>query len=130
MGVNCMNTVAVGGNLTTLAPDGSEIRSLLKLSGGSLVHCTLPAGQTTLAVRHRTVEELWYILSGTGELWRKNETRETVAKLWPGIAVDLPLGVSFQFRTTSSEALQFLICTMPPWPGEDEAIPVEGKWGR
>lgn len=125
-----MNTVAVGGNLPTLAPDGSEIRSLLKLSGGSLVHCTLPAGQTTLAVRHRTVEELWYILSGTGELWRKNETRETIAKLRPGIAVDLPLGVSFQFRTTSSEALQFLICTMPPWPGEDEAIPVEGKWGR
>lgn len=123
-----MNTVVVTDDLTTFAPDGSEIRTLLDLSGGSMVHCTLPAGQTTLAVRHRTVEELWYILSGTGELWRKDETRETVAELRPGIAVDLPLGVSFQFRTTSSEALQFLICTMPPWPGEDEAIPVEGKW--
>ena len=131
-----MRTAALPAERTTLAPDGSEIRELLQLRGGSVVHCTLPAGNTTVAVCHRTVEEIWYILAGAGELWRRDErqesgnggARETVTALRPGLAVSLPLGVSFQFRTTGAAPLQFLICTMPPWPGPDEAIPVAGKW--
>ncbi|MCY3835292.1 MAG: cupin domain-containing protein [Anaerolineaceae bacterium] len=123
-----METATLADDVTTLAPDGSEIRTLLARPGGSLVHCTLPAGQTTAAVRHRTVEELWFILYGTGELWRKDEEREIITELRPGVAVDIPLGVSFQFRNCGAEPLQFLICTMPPWPGEEEAFPVAGKW--
>ncbi len=38
-----------------LAPDGSEIRLLLDLEGGSLAHCTLPPGRISVAQRHRTV---------------------------------------------------------------------------
>lgn len=123
-----MQTTSLPDEVTTIAPDGSEIRTLFQLRGGSVVHCRLPVGQTTVAVRHRTVEEIWFILSGAGELWRKDEKRETITELRPGVAVDLPLGVSFQFRTVSAEPLEFLICTMPPWPGEDEAIPVGGYW--
>jgi mannose-6-phosphate isomerase-like protein (cupin superfamily) len=52
------------------APDGSEIRLLLNVKGGGLAHCTLPPAATTLAVRHRTVEEIWYFLDGTGEVWK------------------------------------------------------------
>ena len=113
-----------------MAPDGSEIRALLQMRGGSVVHCTLPAGQITKAVRHRTVEEIWFILSGAGELWRRDGEREMVTELGPGVAVSLPLGVAFQFRAISEAPLRFLICTMPPWPGEDETISVEGKWER
>ena len=51
-----------------LAPDGSEIRLLPQTTGGSMVHCTLPPGAVSLAVTHRTVDELWYVLSGEGEL--------------------------------------------------------------
>lgn len=123
-----METTSLPDEVSILAPDGSEIRTLLARPGGSLVHCTLPAGQTTAAVRHRTVEELWFISHGKGELWRKDETRERVTELRAGVAVDIPLGVSFQFRNTGHEALQFLICTIPPWPGEEEAIFVDGKW--
>ena len=123
-----MQTATLPSDFTTMAPDGSEIRALLQLRGGSVVHCTLPAGQITKAVRHRTVEEIWFILSGAGELWRRDGEREMVTELGAGVAVSLPLGVAFQFRAISEVPLRFLICTMPPWPGEDEAISVMGKW--
>jgi hypothetical protein len=43
-----------------IAPDGSEVRVLLALTGGSMAHFQLPAGRIARAVQHRTVEEIWY----------------------------------------------------------------------
>ncbi len=111
-----------------LAPDGSEIRLLVQLAAGSMVHCTLQPGAVTLAVQHRTVEEVWYCLSGSGQLWRAADGVEDITDLSPGMAISLPLGTRFQFRTTGSQPLEVVITTLPPWPGDDEAIPVEGRW--
>ena len=113
-----------------LAPDGSRIRFLPALRGGSMVHCTLAPGQVSSPVRHRTVEEIWYFLRGTGELWRKpaEAASGTVEAVGPGTAVDIPLGSHFQFRNTGAGPLEIVIVTMPPWPGEDEAVPVSGFW--
>jgi len=47
-----------------IAPDGSAVRMLLRLGGGSLAHFELEAGRTSLAVAHRTVDELWYFEIG------------------------------------------------------------------
>ena len=121
-------TRSVAGEYDTLAPDGSEIRLLLQLRGGSLVHCSLPPGGVTRAVRHRSVEELWYFLSGAGQVWRKSEGAEEITDVRPGSALTIPLGTEFQFRTTGSEPLTFVITTMPPWPGPDEAVEVPGIW--
>ncbi|MBV9359307.1 MAG: cupin domain-containing protein [Chloroflexi bacterium] len=93
-----------------------------------MVHCTLPRDAVTLPVRHRTVEEVWYVLSGTGQLWRGDDEQEEIADLVPGLALTIPLGTRFQFRCTSEESLVVLIATSPPWPGPDEAVPVEGHW--
>ncbi len=41
-----------------IAPDGSQVRVLLQLERGSLAHFTLLPGQVSLAVAHRTMEEL------------------------------------------------------------------------
>jgi mannose-6-phosphate isomerase-like protein (cupin superfamily) len=111
-----------------LAPDGSQIRLLPQLRGGSMVHCSLLPGAVTRAVRHRSVEELWYVLAGEGQLWRSDGLTEHVTSLRPGVALSLPLGTSFQFRTLGAEPLAVVIVTLPPWPGEDEAIPVPGAW--
>ncbi|MFO1072711.1 MAG: cupin domain-containing protein [Geminicoccaceae bacterium] len=111
-----------------LAPDGSEIRFLPQLKGGSMVHCTLPPGAVSLAVTHRTVEELWYVLAGAGELWRAQDGREQVVPLLPGTAHTIPLGAHFQFRNPGAEPLAFVIVTMPPWPGMDEAVRVTDHW--
>jgi mannose-6-phosphate isomerase-like protein (cupin superfamily) len=111
-----------------LAPDGSEVRILLSLTGGSMAHFELPPGQTTRAVRHRTVEEIWYILSGQGEMWRSINTSQEVIALSAGLSLTIPLGVSFQFRSFGTEPLTAVAITMPPWPGEDEAEFVPGRW--
>ena len=111
-----------------LAPDQSEIRLLVSTGCGSMVHCTLPAGRTSLAVTHRTVEEVWFFLAGQGEVWRKNETGEAVTEVGPGVSLAIPLGTHFQFRNTGGESLTFVIVTMPPWPGEEEAPRVADHW--
>jgi len=111
-----------------LAPDGSEIRLLGRVEGGSMVHCTVRPGQTTQAVKHKTVEELWLCTAGAGELWRANDDGEQVVRLRAGTAVTIPLGTRFQFRATGPTALELVIATIPPWPGADEAVAVDGTW--
>ena len=98
------------------------------LEGGSMVHCTLPPGGVSLAVAHRTVEEIWYLLEGEGELWRKRGAREETAALVPGVGLTIPLGTHFQFRNTGRGPLQFIIATLPPWPGDEEAYRVADHW--
>jgi mannose-6-phosphate isomerase-like protein (cupin superfamily) len=111
-----------------LAPDGSEVRILLALAGGSMAHFRLPPGRISRAVRHRTVEEIWYVLSGQGEMWRSTAGRDEIIPLSPGTCLTIPIGVSFQFRSTEAEALCAVAVTMPPWPGDNEAEPTEGVW--
>lgn len=111
-----------------LAPDTSEIRYLSELERGSMVHCTLKARQVSLAIRHETVEEIWYVLSGNGEMWRKSGQREEVTTLHNGISLTIPVGTHFQFRNTGDEDLCMLLITMPPWPGAHEAIRVPDHW--
>jgi len=117
-----------------LAPDGSEIRVLVQVPRGSMVHCTLQPGQVTRAVQHRTVEEVWLCVGGSGQVWRQvrgdaqRERPEEVVNVEPGVALTIPLGVAFQFRSNGPRPFEVVIATMPPWPGDDEAVPVDGPW--
>jgi mannose-6-phosphate isomerase-like protein (cupin superfamily) len=60
-------------------------------------------------------------------MWRKQEGEESVEALSPGTCLTIPLGTHFQFRA-GDEGLAAVAVTMPPWPGEDEAVFVEGIW--
>ena len=110
------------------APDGSTVRPLLALAGGGMACFDLAAGCTTRAVVHRTVEELWFVRAGSGELWRKQKGIEDITSLSPGVCVSIPLGTHFQFRSALDSALSIVGVTMPPWPGEHEAQVVAGPW--
>jgi len=115
---------------TTVAPDGSDVRVLLSLSGGSMAHFELAPGRISVAVLHRTVEELWYVLAGRGELRRRTGDVESTVVLEPGVALTIPLGTGFQFRATGDAPLQIVALTMPPWPtgdDADEAIAMDGN---
>ena len=120
------------GNYDYLAPDGSEIRLLVNVNGGGLCHCTLPRGKFSSAVKHKTVEEVWYFLSGEAEMWQKEENGGQPIIVKEGDSINIPVGNSFQFRNTGTENLCVLIATIPNWPGEEEGtmetIPVEGFW--
>jgi len=111
-----------------IAPDGSEVRMLVELSRGSMAHFTLPPGKVSRAVRHRTIEELWYIVAGKGEMWRSQGEEEDIVTLQPGVALSIPVGCSFQFRAGENAALQAVGVAMPPWPGEHECASAEGPW--
>jgi mannose-6-phosphate isomerase-like protein (cupin superfamily) len=112
-----------------VAPDGSAVRILLRLAGGGMAHFELAAGQTSRAVTHRTVEEIWFVLSGRGEMWRAQDgLPESIVELTPGTCLTIPVGTRFQFRSLGSEPLAAVGVTMPPWPGETEAMIVPGAW--
>jgi mannose-6-phosphate isomerase-like protein (cupin superfamily) len=111
-----------------IAPDGSDVRILLGLGGGGMAHFELAPGQTSVAVAHHTVEEIWYFLSGRGRMWRKLGDQEEVVPVDPGVCLTIPVGTHFQFRSFGYEPLAALAVAMPPWPGEGEAYQVEGKW--
>lgn len=121
-------TRQLGETYDVLAPDTSEIRLLVSTSRGSMAHGTLPPGQVSLAITHRTVEEVWYITEGRGQVWRKHDDHEAIVDVAPGSALTIPCGTHFQFRTVGPEPLRFVMCTMPPWPGAQEAAPVPGPW--
>jgi len=111
-----------------VAPDGSDVRVLLQLRGGSLAHFEFAPGQTSTAVAHRTIEEIWYFVNGQGEMWRKINDREEVIPVQVGVCITLPAGTHFQVRSLGSEPLAAIGVTMPQWPGEGEAYAVPGKW--
>lgn len=110
------------------APDGSDVRILLGLAGGGAAHFQLAPGKTSRAVTHRTVEEIWFFVGGLGEMWRRQGTREEIVAVEPGVCLTIPLGTHFQFRALGDKPLAAVGITMPPWPGEGEAISVEGRW--
>ena len=121
------------GNLSSepdaTAPDGSEIRLAGEVGGGSLCECTLSVGQMSSAVKHNTIEEIWLFTKGSGEVWRQMPgQQEELVKVGPGSWLTIPVGVHFQFRNIGDEPLKFVISTIPPWPGEDEAVSVDDHW--
>jgi len=52
-----------------IAPDQSDVRVLLQLEHGGMAHFELGPGKASRAVAHRTVEEIWFFVSGRGEMW-------------------------------------------------------------
>ena len=113
---------------TVTAPDGSDVRVLLRLAGGSMAHFELAPGRCSAAVRHKTVEELWYVVSGEAEMWRSQNGHEDVVRLVPGTSLSIPLCTAFQFRATGGMPFAAVAVTMPPWPDMDEAEFVAGPW--
>jgi mannose-6-phosphate isomerase-like protein (cupin superfamily) len=105
------------------APDTSEIRLLPGMKGGGLAHCTLRPGHSSSPVVHKTVEEIWYFIEGEGLLARRvrGSVQWEVIEVEPKVSITIPMGVEFQFRNTGDVPLKFIIATMPPWPGKDEA---------
>lgn len=113
-----------------IAPDGSQVRLLLTDTHGatrcSVVEVTVGAGEVSRPVRHRTVEEAWYILSGAGEVWRcppgTTADEVTPVNVATGDSLVIPIGWAFQFRAGAGSEMRFVCVTLPAWPGMDEAV--------
>ncbi len=121
-------TISLPEEPSYIAPDGAEIRLLTKTKTGEIAHATLPTKGVSLAVKHKSVDEIWYFISGKGHVWRKQGDQEKIVVAEPGTCLTIPLGTHFQFQNSGSEPLCFIIATIPPWPGPDEAVRVDNYW--
>ena len=99
---------------------------LARVAGASAAIFHLASGATTVAVRHRTVEELWFVVTGHGELWLADDDGDRIVELAPGVCVPITRRTRFQFR--AREDLDVFGVTIPPWPGDGEAVEVDGPW--
>lgn len=111
------------------APDGSEIRLLAGAAHGatraSLCEVRLAAGAVSRPVSHRSVEEIWHVIDGRGQVWRcPPGAGSDPVEVGPGDTLVIPTGWRFQFRAAGT-GLRFLCYTVPPWPGSEEARPAE-----
>jgi hypothetical protein len=52
-----------------IAPDLMEVRLLAGIAAGGMAHFRMPPRTVGRAVRHRTVEELWFFTAGAGRMW-------------------------------------------------------------
>jgi mannose-6-phosphate isomerase-like protein (cupin superfamily) len=109
------------------APDGSEVRVLCSTSRGSLAHFTLPLHAVSKAMAHRTVEEVWYFVSGRGQMWRRSHDYEEIVDVEPGVAITIPVGTYFQFRSLSHEPLTAVGTTMPRGRARARRLPSMGS---
>ena len=123
-----MQTRAFPANPDGRSPAGAEVRRLMEGETGGMIHSTVPPGQVNRATVHATVSEFWFVLSGEGEIWRRDATGEETTALVSGVSIDIPVGTAFQYRCTGVEPLRFLCVTMPPWRGPEEATIIEGPW--
>jgi mannose-6-phosphate isomerase-like protein (cupin superfamily) len=110
------------------SPAGAEIRFLMSGATGDMIHSTVPPGQVNRATVHATVSEFWHVLSGEGQIWRRNDSGDEVTDLCAGVSINIPVGTAFQYRCTGTDPLRFICITMPPWPGHAEATIIEGPW--
>jgi mannose-6-phosphate isomerase-like protein (cupin superfamily) len=111
-----------------MAPDSSEIRLLLECDAGGIAHARLPAHAISQAVCHRTVDEVWYVVAGQGQVWRRSEDVEESVTVRVDTCLTIPVGTDFQFRALGSSSLDVIIGTFPRWPGPDEAVETHGIW--
>jgi mannose-6-phosphate isomerase-like protein (cupin superfamily) len=131
-----MDSNELRARVDAVAPDGSDVRLLVMSSGASMAHFTLAPGATSVAIAHRTLEEMWYFVGGLGEMWRRYErTREEVTvPVHVGVALTIPDHTHFQFRSFGDEPLAAVGVTLPPWPGigdmdgTGEVYFVHGPW--
>ena len=121
-------TKDLGSTVDGEAPDGSDVRLLLSLAQGGMAHFSLDPGKISRAVQHRTVSEIWFFVTGEGEMWRKQGDREAFVMVRFGTCITIPVGTQFQFRSFGNTPLTAVAITMPPWPGDSEPMFPFGVW--
>ncbi len=106
-----------------IAGDSTRLRELLHPDKQainlrySLAHAIVPVGETSTP-HSLTTSEVYYILSGQGEMHIEEETHIVE----PGDAVYIPPNAKQYIRNCGSEQLVFICIVDPAWRSEDETV--------
>jgi mannose-6-phosphate isomerase-like protein (cupin superfamily) len=104
-------------------PHGSEIRPLIDRTTSAVTRCslaeeTLPPGCAVTPHHHREIEEIYYLVSGTGVMTVGDEMREVSA----GDAVFVPRDHRHALRNTGSEPIKLILVCGPAFFYEDQVF--------
>jgi mannose-6-phosphate isomerase-like protein (cupin superfamily) len=103
--------------------DGSEIRELMHPAEHgnhqqSLAEATVKPGCMTRLHKHQVSEELYHILSGTGQMTLGAKVFSVV----PGDTICILPGMVHCIKNTEKQELVFLCCCSPPYSHEDTQL--------
>lgn len=104
-------------------PDGSQICELLSYRNSSirkqsLGASNLPVGCATLVHFHPGMEEIYYILEGSGQM----QVGEEIADVAVGDAIAIPPGSKHQLTNTGDCEMRFLFCCAPAFEQEEVVL--------
>ncbi len=104
--------------------DGSWIREIVHPSHLgpevqiSIAEAIVSSGQETFLHLHRSFQEIYYFLEGTGKM-RLNEETFPVKK---GDAIVIPKGTPHKVFNTGASPLRILCCCAPPYTHEETEL--------
>ncbi len=104
-------------------PHGSEIRPLVDRTTSQITQCSLaeeilPPGATVTPHHHQVLEEIYYIVEGSGLMTIGDEQRQVGA----GDAVYIPRNNRHTLINTGSEPMRILLICGPAFYFEDHII--------
>ena len=102
---------------------GSEIRPLIDRTTSEITRCSLaeemlPPGCAVAPHHHRELEEIYYIISGSGVMTVGDERREVGA----GDAIYVPRNHQHTLENTGDEPIRLLVACGPAFYYEDEIL--------
>ena len=83
-----------------------------------MAEARLPVGGQTTPHYHPRAEEIYYILSGQGEMRLGDESCAVV----PGDAIAIPPGIEHQITNTGDAILKFICCCAPGYENDDTVL--------
>lgn len=105
-----------------IPPDGSEVRELARppdsARNQSLAEARVPPGSETVEHFHRSSEEIYCFLEGSGRMRFGDQT----APVESGEVVVIPPGVRHKLWNTGTEPLVLLCCSAPPYSDDDTVL--------
>ena len=100
---------------------------LARTESCSFAEFALPAQQTSRAVVHDHLDEVWYVLAGTASVWLRGDAGERIERITVADCVTIPKGTAFQTQA-GPDGIRVVAVTAPPWGGDGDARLVPGYW--
>jgi mannose-6-phosphate isomerase-like protein (cupin superfamily) len=118
-----MDVVNLEQTVPSTTMDGSQIRELLAprnscIRNQSLAESTIAVGTATQEHYHKTTEEIYYIVSGTGRMKLGEELRD----VGPLDAIAIPPMTPHKIWNIGEEPLVLLCCCAPGYTNEDTVL--------